>query len=63
LLERVIFPIFDKYPLLTSKQFNYLRFREAFYILENTGLSKEEKDAKLFLLKAKSIPINYISSI
>ena len=63
LLEKVILPIFDKYPLLTSKQFNYLRFKEAFYILENTNLSKEKKDVKLFLLKTKSMPINYISPV
>lgn len=60
-LERVIFPIFDKYPLLTSKQFNYLRFKEAFFILENTSLTKDEKDQKLFALKDQSIPENYIS--
>lgn len=60
-LERVIFPIFDKYPLLTSKQFNYLRFKQAFFILENASLTKDEKDQKLFALKNQSIPENYIS--
>ena len=55
-LERVIFPIFDKYPLLTSKQFNYLRLKEAFFILENASLTKDEKDQKLFALKDQSIP-------
>jgi hypothetical protein len=60
-LETVIFPIFDKYPLLTSKYFNYLRFKQAFYILENASLSKDEKDQKLFALKGQSIPENYIS--
>lgn len=61
-LEKVIFPIFDKYPLLTSKQFNYLRFKQAFFTLDNTGLSKYEKDKQLFALKNQSIPENYISS-
>jgi hypothetical protein len=31
-IESVIFPIFDKYSLLTSKQFNYLKFKQAFEI-------------------------------
>ncbi len=60
-LETVIFPIFDKYPLLTSKYFNYLKFKQAFYILENASLTKDEKDQKLFVLKDQSIPKNYIS--
>lgn len=60
-LEKVIFPIFDKYPLLTSKQFNYLRLKQAFYILQDSNLTKDEKDKKLFALKTKSIPKNYIS--
>ena len=60
-LETVIFPIFDKYPLLTSKFFNYLKFKQAFYILENANLTKDEKDQKLFALKDQPIPENYIS--
>ena len=61
-LEKVIFPIFDKYPLLTSKHFNYLRLKKAFFILNNSNLTKDEKDKKLFALKNESIPTNYISS-
>ena len=60
-LEKVIFPIFDKYPLLTSKQFNYLRLKKAFYILENPNLTKDQKDQELFALKKEPIPTNYIS--
>jgi hypothetical protein len=60
-LNQVIFPIFDKYPLLTSKHFNYTRFKEAFHILENPNLSKEEKDVKLFALKNQEMPLDYIS--
>jgi len=62
-LEKYIFPIFDKYPLLTSKQFNYAKFKQAFFILENNSFTKEEKDIKLFELKTKSIPNNYISPV
>ena len=60
-LEAVVFPIFDKYQLLTSKQFNYLRFKQAFNILENASLTKDEKDKILFSLKNESIPENYVS--
>jgi hypothetical protein len=60
-LEAVIFPIFDKYHLLTSKQFNYLKFKQAFNILKDASLTKDEKDKKLFALKAESMPENYIS--
>ena len=31
-LDKIIFSIFDKYTVLTSKQFNYLRFKQAFFI-------------------------------
>ena len=60
-LEKVIFPIFDKYPLLTSKHFNYLRLKKAFFILNNSNLTKDEKDKQIFALKNESIPTNYIS--
>ena len=40
---------------------NYLKFKQAFYILENTSLTKNEKDEKLFVLKNQLIPENYIS--
>jgi hypothetical protein len=60
-LEKVIFPIFDKYPLLTSKYFNYIKFKEAFSILVDTNLDKAEKDTLLLNLKKQTIPDNYIS--
>lgn len=62
IIGSVILPIFDKYPLLTSKQFDYLKFREAYYILENPELSKLEKDELLINLKNKLKPKDYISS-
>jgi len=43
-LAEVIFPIFDKFPLLTSKYFYYLKFKEAYFLLENTSLTKTKKD-------------------
>ncbi len=62
-LENVIFPIFDKYPLLTSKYFNYLKLKKAFDILNDTSLNKVEKDKLLFALKEESIPQDYISPV
>ena len=60
-LANFLFPIFDKYPLLTSKRFDYLKLKRAYDILEDINLSKEEKDKFLFQIKKESIPINYIS--
>jgi hypothetical protein len=62
-LKKHIIPIFDKYPLLTSKFFNYKKFKDAFNILENTNLSYKEKNElieKLIILKPD---INYITPI
>ena len=61
-LADIIFPIFDKYPLLTSKQFNYLNLKKAYNILEDKNLSKFEKDKYLLEIKKESIPKGYISN-
>lgn len=60
-LAKFIFPIFDKYPLLTSKRFDYLKLKKAYDILEDKNLSKEEKDKYLFEIKNESLPVNYMS--
>ena len=49
-LESVLFPIFDKYSLLTTKQFNYIKFKKAHNILSNTLLSKIEKDTLINII-------------
>lgn len=60
-LAEVIFPIFDNYPLLTSKYFNYLKVKEAYYILEDTNLTKIKRD-ELMLNLVKTVPSSdYIS--
>ena len=59
-----ILPIFDKYPLLTSKHFNYKLFREAILISANTLISYEQRDKLITDIKIKSesgIPTDYIS--
>nr|WBU10858.1 LAGLIDADG homing endonuclease [Malassezia vespertilionis] len=59
---KYIIPIFDKYKLLTSKEFNYLNFRKAILISENNNISIEEKDSIIITLKNEIIPKDYISS-
>ena len=61
-LADFIFPIFDKYPLLTSKLFDYIKLKKAYYILENINLSKNEKDQFLLELKKEIVPTNYVSN-
>ena len=61
ILAKILFPIFDKYPLLTSKHFNYLRFKEAYLILENHNISTEEKNSKINILLDKIMEDYYIS--
>jgi hypothetical protein len=56
-----ILPIFDKYSLLTSKHFNYDRFKKAALILNNDSLTKEQKNSLLTELKAQEMPSNYVS--
>jgi hypothetical protein len=60
-LSQIIFPIFDKYPLLTSKYFNYERFKKAYYILENKQLTKEMKNKMVEELRTQELPADYIS--
>jgi hypothetical protein len=57
----VVFPIFDNYPLLTSKYFNYLKFKEAYNILEDTNLTKIKRDELMFNLIKKLPSSDYIS--
>lgn len=53
-LIQYILPIFDKYPLLTSKHFNYIFFREAILIFADPLKSKEQKDKLITDIKMKS---------
>jgi hypothetical protein len=60
-LNDVIFPIFDKYLLLTSKYFDYIKLKQAYAILTNPVLHSLEQDNLLLELKEKCIAENYIS--
>ena len=61
ILKEVIFPIFDKYPLLTSKYFNYERFKKAHAILENKNLNRAMKNKMIDELRVNQIPSDYVS--
>ena len=60
-IEEIILPVFDNYPLLTSKFFDYLRFKKALTVLNDLDLTKEEKNVKLLNLKNLKLPHEYIS--
>jgi LAGLIDADG endonuclease len=61
ILKKVLFPIFDEYPLLTNKYFNYMKFKKAYEILTNIHISNEERDFILTKLKDLEIPKDYVS--
>ena len=58
---KYLIPIFDKYPLLTSKYYSYDLFKKTAFILSNKILNRKEKDVILTRLKNNNIPDNYIS--
>ena len=53
ILATVLFPIFDKNPMLSSKFYDYQLVRRAFDILENKETSSQEKDQLLIELLQK----------
>jgi len=57
-LESQIFPIFDKYPLLTTKHFYYVNFKLAYAILSDNTFQKDEQ---IFEIINNSPPVDYIS--
>lgn len=61
ILESVIFPIFDKYFLLTSKYFNYIKFKESYFVLSNNSLTSFEKNIIITKIVNSKLPVNYIS--
>lgn len=62
-IEEILLPVFEKYPLLTSKYFDYLRFKKALTVLNDLDLTKKEKDVKLLNLKNLELPYGYKSPV
>lgn len=62
-LKDIILPIFDKYPLLTSKQYSYEKFRNSLLIYLDPNLSEIEKDRKISEMKDTMIPDGYQSYV
>lgn len=62
-LSERIFPIFDRYPLLTCKHFSYLRFKEAWRILEDKSFTTDQKNEEIKRLLSCDIlkPSDFIS--
>lgn len=60
-LDSVLFPIFDKYPLLTSKHYNYLKFKQAFEILSTDKLTSTDKFNLINDILISKCPEGYIS--
>lgn len=63
IIKTVILPIFDKYSLLTTKYFDYVKLKKALDILEDNNITKEDKNLKLLALKNTKPGVNYISPI
>jgi hypothetical protein len=60
-LEKVLIPIFDKYPLLSTKYFDYMKLKKALCILNNNYLTREEKNLELIAIKNSKPHKYYIS--
>jgi len=61
IINKIIIPIFDSYPLLTNKYYDYIKFKKAYNILSDLNIDNEEKDKLLSILKKEKIPEEYIS--
>ncbi len=60
-IETVLVPILDKYPLLTTKYFDFVKFKKALTILNNVNLSKQDKSVKLLAIKNSKVSNDYKS--
>ena len=56
-LANIIIPLFDSYPLKTSKLIDFFKFKQALQFISNTELSQEEKIKEL--KKIKECPFLY----
>lgn len=59
--ENIIFPIFDKYPLLTSKYFNYQCLKNVYNIIKRVDLNQHEKKYYIDNIWKLKPELDYIS--
>lgn len=62
-LINIILPIFNNNKLLTSKYFNYLKFKESLLLYDNKDISIKESIDKIKKIKEVNIPLDYKSPI
>lgn len=60
ILKKII-PIFDKYPLLTKKRFDYLKFKECLIISFRDDITQSKKIELIKNIYTKNISNNFIS--
>lgn len=60
-LANIIFPIFDQYPLLTTKYLDYAKFKSAYAILEDKKLTKFQRNEQIETLLLTKPNESYIS--
>lgn len=60
-IETILIPIFDKYPLLTTKHYDYVKLKKALAILNNISITIEEKNSKLLAIKNTKPNKDYLS--
>jgi LAGLIDADG endonuclease len=60
-IEKILIPIFDKYPLLSTKYYDYMKLKKALLILNNLSLTKEEKNLELITIKNSRPYKDYVS--
>ena len=61
IIENVIIPIFDKYPLLTTKYFDYIKLKKVLPILNNEYLTKEQRNIEILTIKNSKPNNSYLS--
>ncbi len=61
-IKKVIIPLFDKNILLTSKEYNYLKFKHCIEISDNSTLTQEQKIFLINEINSTTIPIDFQSS-
>lgn len=49
-LKKHVFPIFDRFPLLSTKHYDYVRLRQIASLLDDVSLSRKHRDEKIDFL-------------